>query len=117
MKDVSEHSISEKHNTFGKKRMVKVLLFTLVIILAWIIQLFVTICGIFWYDLNADGTVNKLDFTILLNNLITNIKTPESYSLGDINTDGVIDFNDVEILLSRKNSQADWYTTEEPTPK
>jgi len=58
-----------------------------------------------------------LDIAILLNNLLTSTKTPESYLFGDINTDGVIDFNDVEILLSYKNSQADWYKTKDNTPE
>ena len=66
--------------------------------------------NIFWYDLNADGIVNDLDFTILSDNLITSIKSPDSCLLGDINTDGVIDVNDLRILIKHKGLEANWYT-------
>jgi hypothetical protein len=69
--------------------------------------------SIFWYDLNADGIVNELDFTILLNNILNNKKSPESYLLGDINADGAIDINDFEILIEQNNRKADWYTKQE----
>jgi hypothetical protein len=36
-------------------------------------------------------------------------KSPESYPLGDINTNGVIDINDLQILMSHKNLKADWH--------
>ena len=73
--------------------------------------------NIFWYDLNADGIVNDLDFTILLTNVLN---TPpaflrkqeggaESYLLGDINTDGAIDIKDVGIFINHKDDRADWY--------
>ena len=66
--------------------------------------------NIFWYDLNADGIVDDLDFAVLLDNWITLIETPGSYFLGDINSNGVFDVNDVKILLDHKDAQADWYT-------
>lgn len=66
--------------------------------------------NILWYDLNADGIVNESDLTVLLDNWITSIKSPESYLLGDINADGAIDRDDFEILLDHKDAQADWYT-------
>ena len=66
--------------------------------------------SIFWYDLNADGIVNELDFTILVDNWMAGIKAPDSYLLGDINTDGAIDANDLQILLSRENLEAPWHT-------
>jgi hypothetical protein len=65
--------------------------------------------NIFWYDLNADGIVNELDFTVLFDNLLNTTKSPESYLLGDINTNGVIDINDLQILMSHKNLKADWH--------
>ena len=70
--------------------------------------------SIFCYDLNADGIVNELDFTIMFNNLLTSTKTSDSYLLGDINTDGVIDVNDLQILLKHINLEADWYTESKP---
>ncbi len=66
--------------------------------------------SIFWYDLNADGIVNDLDFTILLTNLLNSTKSPESYLLGDINADGAIDIKDVEIFIKHKDDRADWHT-------
>ena len=73
--------------------------------------------NIFWYDLNADGIVNELDFTVLFDNLLNTTKSPESYPLGDINTNGVIDINDLQIIMSHKNLKADWYTTEQNPPE
>ena len=78
--------------------------------LAWNVSEVSDSDNIFWYDLNADGIVNELDFAVLLNNLLTSVKTPDSYLLGDINTDGVIDINDVAILLNHNNLKADWHT-------
>ena len=65
--------------------------------------------NIFWHDLNADGIVNEWDFVVLVDNLVNTVKSPESYVLGDINTDGAIDVNDLQILLDHKNRQADWH--------
>lgn len=73
--------------------------------------------SIFWYDLNADGVVNELDFTILVSNLVNSRQSPERYLLGDINTNGEIDVNDVEILVRHKNTKADWLTTQKTEPK
>jgi len=64
---------------------------------------------ILWYDLNADGIVNELDSLVLLNNLLTAIKAPESNILGDINADGTIDFMDFVILMGQAKRRADWY--------
>ena len=65
--------------------------------------------SIFWHDLNADGIVNELDFAILLENWVDGIKSPESYLLGDINTDGKIDMADLQVFFDHNNRQADWY--------
>ena len=66
--------------------------------------------SIFWYDLNADGVVDEMDFIILVNNLITSTKTPGTYLLGDINANGAIDINDFQILMDHRNLKATWYT-------
>ena len=73
--------------------------------------------SIFWYDLNADGVVNELDFAILVNNILDSLQSPESYLLGDINTNGTIDVNDVEILVTHASIKADWHKTQESEPK
>lgn len=84
--------------------------------LAWNVSETENSNNIFWYDLNADGIVGEPDFKILLDNLLINSgKSPEGYLFGDINTDGEIDVNDVEIILKHKDLKADWYT--ENTPK
>lgn len=64
--------------------------------------------NILWYDLNADGLVDQIDMAILFDNFITSRKSTEKYLLGDINTDGVIGFDDMELLLKRENKKADW---------
>jgi len=73
--------------------------------------------SIFWYDLNADGIVNELDFTILVSNMVNSRQSPESYVLGDINTNGAIDVNDVEILVNHASIKTDWHKTQETEPK
>ncbi|MGA1979099.1 MAG: S8 family serine peptidase [Sedimentisphaerales bacterium] len=73
--------------------------------------------NILLYDLNADGIVNDLDLTILVDNVLTSAKSPKTYLLGDINADGTIDKKDFKILLDHKDATADWYKTEENTPK
>ena len=82
--------------------------------LAWNVSEVSDSDNIFWYDLNADGIVDELDFTVLFDNLLNSMKSPESYLLGDINTDGAIDVNDLHILLNHKNLKADWYTENTP---
>ena len=72
--------------------------------------------SIFWHDLNADGIVNELDFAILLDNWVAGIKSPESYLLGDINTDGRIDVNDLQVFMDHNTRQADWYVGDENKP-
>lgn len=74
--------------------------------------------SIFWYDLNADGIVDKSDIAIMLDNFLTHNKLlpqmtggqAESYLLGDIDTNGAIDINDLKILIDHNDLKADWYT-------
>ncbi|MGD2094422.1 MAG: S8 family serine peptidase, partial [Phycisphaerales bacterium] len=66
--------------------------------------------SIFWYDLNADGIVDELDFTILLTNILNSKKSQRNYLLGDINADGIIDISDFKLFFEHNNRQADWYT-------
>lgn len=63
---------------------------------------------ILWYDLNADGIIDKFDYTILFDNFIATLESTENYLLGDINGDGLIDFEDMDILLNKENYKADW---------
>jgi hypothetical protein len=53
--------------------------------------------------------VNELDFTILLDNWVAGARSPDRYLLGDINTDGAIDVNDVQIFLDNNERQAHWH--------
>jgi hypothetical protein len=85
--------------------------------LAWDITKKLNKDNILLYDLNADGIVNDLDLTILVDNILTGVKSPGNYLLGDINADGTIDKKDFEIILKHKDDIANWYKTEENPPK
>jgi hypothetical protein len=71
--------------------------------------------SIFWYDLNADGIVNELDFAIVLDNVEDSTASPESYLLGDITADGSIDVRDLEDLFKHDNRRAAWYVEPDVT--
>jgi hypothetical protein len=64
--------------------------------------------NILWHDLNADGIVDERDIAVALDNHKAGIESPESYQIGDVNTDGTIDISDLQILLGKCNTQADW---------
>jgi len=68
---------------------------------------------ILWYDLNADGIVDTVDFTVLVYNLLASREATDTYVFGDLNTDGTIDINDVEILLNHTDLRTDWYVEQE----
>ena len=68
--------------------------------------------SIFWYDLNADGIVGEADYAILLNNIFNSTKSPETYLLGDINSDGAIDIEDFNKLIEHYDRKAAWYIPE-----
>jgi len=61
------------------------------------------------YDLNADGIVDKADFAVLVENWIRSREANAEYLIGDIDANGAIDANDVEILFERAGQKADWY--------
>jgi hypothetical protein len=79
--------------------------------LAWSVQQKSHEDNILWYDLNADGIVNELDSAILITNLATERKAPQSYLIGDVNRDGTIDNRDVQELVERHNRRAEWYVS------
>jgi hypothetical protein len=78
---------------------------------AWNVEEKPSTDNILWYDLNADGIVNDLDFTILKDNLSAERKSSQAYLIGDVNGDGTIDAQDVEAMLARFNRTADWYAS------
>lgn len=61
--------------------------------------------NMYWYDLNADGTVDKTDLGIMLDNGINSLKPSDDYILGDINLDGQIKADDFEPLLERLRAE------------
>jgi hypothetical protein len=65
--------------------------------------------SILWYDLNNDGIVDESDFTVLLDNWVNSVTSPESYLYGDIDNNGLFDANDIGIFLNNTNRKADWY--------
>jgi hypothetical protein len=72
---------------------------------------------IFWYDMNADGIVNEADIHIMINNLLNSTKSTDSYLIGDIKSNGVIDANDLGAILDNQNRQADWLTKQQDKAK
>ena len=78
--------------------------------LAWSVSDAENIDDILWYDLNADGIVDNLDMVVMLENWIARIQSPDSYIIGDINSDGVFSIDDVYILMTYEKHQADWYS-------
>jgi hypothetical protein len=60
-----------------------------------------------WLDLNADGVVDDRDVTVLLDNMLTAMKSPERYVLGDIDSDGAIDVNDLDIFFKHINKSSE----------
>jgi hypothetical protein len=65
---------------------------------------------ILWHDLNADGVVDEQDFTILMNNLVTGLKSPQAYVIGDRNKDGTIDDKDLDLMVKHRDDRAPWRT-------
>jgi len=65
--------------------------------------------GILWYDLNADGIVNNIDLTILMNSFSKPVWSQDGYLLGDITMDGTIDSNDLQILARQHLLKSGWY--------
>ncbi len=59
-----------------------------------------------WLDLNADGVVDDLDISALLDNMIASMQTSNQYLFGDIDSDGVIDVNDLDIMTHYIDSSA-----------
>jgi hypothetical protein len=64
--------------------------------------------NILWYDLNADGIVDNSDLLTLVNNWMDSIISPNTYLIGDLNTDGVLDVNDFDILTKQIGRKAGW---------
>ena len=79
--------------------------------IAWNVQKRQETDNIFQYDINADGIVNQADFLIMLDNLQNS--TADSYLIGDIYPNGVINVNDLVAILNNYNRQADWLTKQE----
>ncbi|MFH1371855.1 MAG: S8 family serine peptidase [Planctomycetota bacterium] len=60
-----------------------------------------------WLDLNADGVVDDLDLVALLDNVLASVETPQRYLFGDINSDGVLDLNDIQIFFKYLDNTAE----------
>ncbi len=78
--------------------------------LAWSVEEKLPDESIFWHDLNADGIVNEQDFAILMNNWIEGLKSPQAYVIGDVNMDGKIDVNDMDMMIAGRDRRAGWRT-------
>lgn len=75
--------------------------------LAWSIAPAPARDDLLWYDLNADGSVNNFDLVVLLDNILASVETPERYLLGDINSDGLLDINDIQIFFEHLDNTAE----------
>ncbi|MFH1616723.1 MAG: S8 family serine peptidase [Planctomycetota bacterium] len=78
-------------------------------VLAWNIARQSAYEQILWYDFNFDGIVDDADFSIILENVVDAMNGSDDYLLGDINLDGRIDLQDMEIVISAKALKAQWY--------
>lgn len=65
--------------------------------------------SVFLYDLNTDGIVDRMDFGILVENLLKNAEKSRDYIFGDINGDGSVDIDDVQLLVENTGLKTDWY--------
>jgi hypothetical protein len=55
-----------------------------------------------FYDLNADGVLDRSDLDVLIDNYIS-YDPPGGYFMGDIDSNGTLDANDLEAFLSHIN--------------
>jgi len=62
------------------------------------------------YDLNSDGIVDDADFVVLMDNWMRCREKNEEYLIGDLNSNGTIDLDDMETLFEHDNLKADWYS-------
>lgn len=62
------------------------------------------------YDLNSDGIVDYADFVVLMDNWMRCREKNEDYLIGDLNSNGTIDLDDMETLFEHDNLKADWYS-------
>jgi hypothetical protein len=76
--------------------------------LAWVAAEKAAAENILWHDLNADGVVDDQDFTVLMNNLVTGLKSPQAYVIGDVNMDGAIDDEDLTLMGKHRDEKAPW---------
>jgi len=77
--------------------------------LAWNASLKQNKDNIGWYDLNADGVVNKSDIAVWIANYSESYKSPKSNLIGDIDADGEFDMDDLQLLTNHLNDHAEWY--------
>ena len=78
--------------------------------LAWNIAKADDAGNIAWYDLNSDGIVDDADFGVLMDNWARCREENEDYLIGDLNSNGTIDLEDVERLDKHSDLKADWYS-------
>jgi len=77
--------------------------------LAWNVSSNTNSDNILLYDLNCDGIVDDTDVNIFIENWLSSITAPKTYSFGDIDDDGKIDTKDLDIFLKNIGRKADWY--------
>jgi len=77
--------------------------------LAWSVRTAGEQDSLFWYDLNADGVVDEMDLTILIEGCLRSRQYKDGYFLGDLNGDGRINADDIKILIEQADRRAPWH--------
>jgi hypothetical protein len=58
-----------------------------------------------WYDLDLDGDIDRDDVIACINKFVPSESAPGGHAPGDINMDGKIDVDDLNILMTRLKQQ------------
>lgn len=60
------------------------------------------------YDLNYDGIVDDADFTQIITNIGKPAQSSQGYIAGDVDNDGQITFDDLQILMEHRGRKVGW---------
>ena len=63
-----------------------------------------TVKDIYWYDLNGDEKIDSMDIGMILENMSAEQKDTSYPLLGDINLDGMLDIEDIKLLMNRRDT-------------
>lgn len=75
---------------------------------SWQVEKVSTIDNFLYYDLNNDGEINNADFLKLINNIGKRSQTRKGFIPGDLDLDGVIEKDDLKLLMQKNSQKAIW---------